>query len=115
MRDLIVAADDHCCLLQAIAVIRFGDRIQSRSPPGKYWAPFVRGCVPAYSDLGHDKGRLANRDAVNPVLRGAFRLRKTVKGGFSVPRLAPCQADSSFFLSSDSHCIPGVKNREEAP
>ncbi|MCY1423612.1 hypothetical protein D9M71_393280 [compost metagenome] len=50
--------------LQAIAVIRFGDRIQPRSPPGKHWAPFVRGCVPAGSEPGHDKGRLANHDAV---------------------------------------------------
>jgi hypothetical protein len=64
--DLIVVADDHCCLYQAIAVIRFGDRIQSRSPPGKHWAPFVRGCVPACSDPGHDKGRLANHCAVQP-------------------------------------------------
>ena len=64
--DLIVVADDHCCLYPAIAVIRFGDRIQSRSPPGKHWAPFVRGCVPACSDPGHDKGRLANHGAVQP-------------------------------------------------
>ena len=64
--DLIVVADDHCCLYPAIAVIRFGDRIQSRSPPGKHWAPFVRGCVPACSDPGHDKGRLVNHGAVKP-------------------------------------------------
>lgn len=64
--DLIVVADDHCCLCQAIAVIRLGDSIQPRSPPGKHWAPFVRGCVPACSDPGHDKGRLANHDAVKP-------------------------------------------------
>ena len=64
--DLIVVADDHCCLCQAIAVIRFDDRIQSRSPPGKHRAPFVRGCVPACSDPGHDKGRLANHGAVQP-------------------------------------------------
>lgn len=61
MLDLITMADDHCCLYQAIAVIRFSDRIQFRSPPGKHWAPFVRGCVPACSDPGHDKGRLAKR------------------------------------------------------
>jgi hypothetical protein len=64
--DLIAVADDHYCLCLAIAVIRFGDRIQSRSPPGKHWAPFVRGCVPACSDPGHDKGRLANHGAVKP-------------------------------------------------
>ena len=64
--DLIVVADDHCCLCQTTAVIRFGDRIQSRSPPGKHWAPFVRGCVPVASDPGHDKGRLANHGAVKP-------------------------------------------------
>jgi len=64
--DLITVADDHCCLYQAIAVIRFSDRIQPRSPPGKHWAPFVRGCVPAGSDPGHDKGRLANHGAVKP-------------------------------------------------
>lgn len=64
--DLITVADDHCCLCQAIAVIRFSDRIQSRSPPGKHWAPFVRGCVPIASDPGHDKGRLANHCAVKP-------------------------------------------------
>ena len=95
--DLIVVADDHCCRCQATAVIRFSDRIQPRSPPGKHWAPFVRGCVPAGSDPGHDKGRLANHDAVNQALRGVVRLRKTVKGGLSVPRLAPCQAPSSLF------------------
>lgn len=64
MLDLIVVADDRWCLCQASAVIRYGDHIQSRSPPGKHWAPFVRGCVPAYSDPGHDKGRLANHGAV---------------------------------------------------
>ena len=95
--DLIVVADDHCCLYPATAVIRFGDRIQSRSPPGKHWAPFVRGCVPAGTDPGHDKGRLANHDAVNQALRGAVRLRKTVKGGFSLPRLAPAPGPSSLF------------------
>ena len=66
--DLIAVADDHCCLCLAIAVIRFGDRIQSRSPPGKHWAPFVRGCVPAGSDPGHNKGRLANHNAVKTKL-----------------------------------------------
>ena len=64
--NLITAADDHYCLCQAIVVIRLGDRIQSRSPPGKHWAPFVRGCVPTASDPGHDKGRLANHGAVKP-------------------------------------------------
>lgn len=59
-----------------------------RSPPAKHWAPFVRGCVPVRSDPGHDKGRLANRYAVKQALRGAFRLREIVKGGFSLPRLA---------------------------
>ena len=87
--DLIVVADDRYCLHQAIAVIRSRDRIQLRSPPEKHWAPFVRGCVPACSDPGHDKGRLANRYAVKQALRGALRLRNTVKGGFSFPRLAP--------------------------
>lgn len=62
--DLINMADDRCCLCQATAVIRHGDHIQPRSPPGKHWAPFVRGCVPACSDPGHDKGRLANHGAV---------------------------------------------------
>ena len=62
--DLIVVADDHCCLSQAIAVIRCDARTQPRCPPGKHWAPFVRGCVPAGSDPGHDKGRLANQNAV---------------------------------------------------
>lgn len=94
MLDLITVADDHCCLYQAIVVIRFSDRIQFRSPPGKHWAPFVRGCAPACSDPGHDKGRLAKRDAVNKVLRGVCRLRTNVKGGFSLLRLAPRQAYS---------------------
>ena len=62
--DRINVADDHCCPCQAAAVIRYGDRIPSRSPPGKHWAPFVRGCVPACSDPGHDKGRLVNHGAV---------------------------------------------------
>jgi hypothetical protein len=85
---LIVAADDHCCHTATAVVIRFGGRIQFRSPPAKHWAPFVRGCVPVRSDPGHDKGRLANRYAVKQALRGAFRLHKIVKGGFSLPRLA---------------------------
>jgi hypothetical protein len=49
---------------------------------------------------------------LNQVLRGACRLRKTVKGGFSVPRLVPRQAHSSFFYflnSSDFHHIPALK------
>ncbi len=62
--DLIIVADDRCCIYQQSAEIRYGDRIHSRSPPGKHWEPFVRGCVPAYSDPGHDKGRLANHGAV---------------------------------------------------
>ncbi len=44
--------------------------------------------------------------AHNQVLRGACRLRKTAKGGFSIPRLAPRQAPSIFFHflnSSDCH------------
>ena len=97
MLDLIVVADAPCCLCQAIAVIRFDAHIQPRRPPGKYWAPFVRGCVPVGSDPGHDKGRLANHDAVNQALRGAVRLRKTVKGGFSLPRLAPAGPLFTFF------------------
>lgn len=70
--DLITVADDHCCLYPAIAVIRFGDRIQFRSPPGKNGAPFVRGCVPTGSDPGHDKGRLANHGAVQPSVARRF-------------------------------------------
>ena len=61
VRERIVEADDRCRLLQVPAVIRFGGRIQFRSPPAKHWAPFVRGCAPAASDPGHDKGRLTNR------------------------------------------------------
>ncbi|ABA74740.1 hypothetical protein Pfl01_3002 [Pseudomonas fluorescens Pf0-1] len=54
---------------------------------------------------------------LNQVLRGAYRLRKTAKGGFSLPRLAPRRAHCSFFHflnSSDCHRIPAIKNRVAA-
>ena len=46
-----------------VASLLFSD-VYKRQPPGKHWAPFVRGCVPACSDPGHDTGRLANHGAV---------------------------------------------------
>ena len=116
--DLITVADDHCCLCPATAVIRFGDRIQSRSPPGKHGAPFVRGCVPAGSDPGHDKGRLANHGAVQPsVARRLSTAYDRQRWFFSSSPGTPLGPLFFFFHCLNSinfHRIPALKNRVAA-
>jgi hypothetical protein len=108
-------ADDHWCFCQAIAVIRFDDRIQPRSPPGKHWAPFVRGCVPAYSDPGHNKGRLANHDAVKPSFaRSLSTASDRQRWLFCSSPGPPARPTLHFFQSSDCHCIPAIRNRVAA-
>ena len=97
MLDLIVVADDPCCLYQAIAVIRFDAHIQPRRPPGKYWAPFVRGCVPVGFDPGHDKGRLANHDVVNQLCEEPFDCARPSKVAFLFLAWPPPGPSSLFF------------------
>jgi hypothetical protein len=60
----------------------------------------VRGCVPVGSDPGHDKGRLANHDAVNQVCEELVDCVRPSKVAFLF--LAwPAPGPSSFIQSSE--------------
>ena len=114
--DLIVVADDHCCLYPAIAVIRFGDRIQSRSPPGKEGGTL---CARMRASMFRPRPR---QGSVGESWRSSTKCCEALVDCVRPPKVAflflawrPVRLTLHFLHSSDCHCFPGVKNRVAAP
>ena len=113
--DLIVVADDHCCLYPAIAVIRFCDRIQSRSPPGKEGGTL---CARMRASMFRPRPR---QGSVGESWRSSTKCCEALvdcvrpsKVVFFFLAWHPVRPTLHFLQSSDCHCIPAIKNRVAA-